>query len=232
MGVKKSSSYQYSSGGSGGLSLDRSMLHMKLNEKELLNGLNSRMVAYIDKVRYLEEQNSMLEEKIAEAKAKRTSMLTEEMKEELVQLRDQVCAATLEKVNVEIERDNLCGAARELRFKMEHEGRLQADLDEELGRLRKDIDDANMVRFDLETKIETLREEIDYQKKMHEEEIEELKAQIREQGYNIEVDDISPDISEMLRQIRAQYEQMVIKNRDETESWYKSKLKIWTARRR
>ena len=52
---------------------------------------------------------------------------------------------------------------------MEHEGRLRADLDEELGRLRKDIDDANMVRFDLETKIETLREEIDYQKKMHEE---------------------------------------------------------------
>merc|ERR1712183_1151012 len=94
----------------------------------------------------------------------------------------------------------------------------------ELGRLRKDIDDANMVRFDLETKIETLREEIDYQKKMHEEEIEELKAQIREQGYNIEVDDISPDISEMLRQIRAQYEQMVIKNRDETESGYKSKF--------
>merc|ERR1719354_160897 len=151
------------------------MLHMKLNEKELLNGLNSRMVAYIDKVRYLEEQNQILEEKIAEAKSKRTSVLTDAMKEELIQL-------------------------------------------------RKDIDDANMVRFDLETKIETLREEIDYQKKMHEEEIEELKAQIREQGYNIEVDDISPDISEMLRQIRAQYEQMVIKNRDETESWYKSKF--------
>merc|ERR1719457_53263 len=189
------------------------MLHMKLNEKELLNGLNSRMVAYIDKVRYLEEQNQILEEKIAEAKSKRTSVLTDAMKEELIQLRDQVCAATLEKVNVEIERDNLCGQASELRFKMEHEGRLRADLDEELGRLRKDIDDANMVRFDLETKIETLREEI-----------EELKAQIREQGYNIEVDDISPDISEMLRQIRAQYEQMVIKNRDETESWYKSKF--------
>ena len=41
-------------------------------------------------VRYLEEQNQILEEKIAEAKSKRTSVLTDAMKEELIQLRDQV----------------------------------------------------------------------------------------------------------------------------------------------
>lgn len=226
---KETSSYSYSSSsggatGGGASGLDRTMLHMKLNEKELLGGLNSRMVAYIDKVRYLEEQNGILERKIAEAKAKRTSYLTEEMLEELIQLRDQVNEATLAKVKSEIERDNLCGSASELRFKLDHEGRLRTDLDDELGRLRKDIDDANMVRFDLETKIETLREEIDYQKKMHEEEILEFQQQIREQGYNIEVDDIAPDISELLRQIRAQYEQIVMKNRDETENWYKSKF--------
>lgn len=229
----KRTSYSFSSGsgsgGGGGASigssgLERSMMTMKLNEKELLTGLNSRMVAYIDKVRYLEEQNQLLEKKIAEGKAKRGSELTAEQLENLVQLRDQVNEATLAKVKSEIERDALCGTASEIRFKLDHEGRLRADLDDELGRLRKDIDDANMVRFDLETKIETLREEIDYQKKMHEEEIEELHAQIREQGYNIEVDDIAPDISELLRQIRAQYEQIVMKNRDETESWYKSKF--------
>ena len=51
-----------------------------------------------------------------------------------------------------------------------------------------------------------------------------MEAHIREQGYNIEIDDIAPDISELLRQIRAQYEQIVMKNRDETENWYKSKV--------
>jgi len=209
-------------GGTNGL--ERSMMTMKMNEKDLLNGLNGRMVNYIEKVRFLEEQNQALEKQIAAAKKKRTSNLSEEKLEELRQLRDQVNEATLEKAKSEIERDSLCGTASELRFKMDHEGRLRSDLDDELGRLRKDIDDANMVRFDLETKIETLREEIDYQKKMHEEEIDEMEAHIREQGYNIEIDDIAPDISELLRQIRAQYEQIVMKNRDETENWYKSKF--------
>jgi len=231
--ISKRTSYSYSSssGGSGGLGasagstgMERTMMNMKLNEKEVLNGLNSRMVSYIDKVRYLEEQNHLLEKKINEGKIKGSSSLTAEQWEELSRLRQEVNDATLEKVKAEIERDNLCGTASELRFKLDHEAKLRADLDDELGRLRKDIDDASVVRFDLETKIETLREKIDYQKKIHEEEIEEREAQIREQGFNVEVDDITPDISELLRQIRAQYEQMVLKDQDETENLYKAKF--------
>jgi len=210
--------------GSASTGLERSMMHIKLNEKELLDGLNSRMVAYIEKVRYLEEQNQILEKKLLDAKKDRVSSLSDEMMEELVQLRDQVNSATLAKVKSEIERNNLCGTASELRFKLDHEEKLRADLDDELGRLRKDIDDADMVRFDLESKIENLREEIDSQKEMHKEQVEELQAEISAQSYNIEVDDIAPDISELLRQIRAQYEQIVMKNRDETETWYKSKF--------
>ena len=46
---------------------------------------------------------------------------------------------------------------------------MRAELDDELGRLRKDVDDATMVRVDLERKIETLKEELEYGKKMHNE---------------------------------------------------------------
>ena len=53
--------------------------------------------------------------------------------------------------------------------RLDHEGRLRTELDEELGRLRKDVDDATMVRVDLERKIETLKEELEYGKKLHEE---------------------------------------------------------------
>jgi len=55
-------------------------------------------------------------------------------------------------------------------------------------------------------------------------EIEDLKEQIKNQGTSVEVDGMAPDITELLRQIREQYEQMVLKNRDETESWYKAKV--------
>ena len=42
-----------------------------------------------------------------------------------------------------------------------------------------DVDDATMVRVDLERKIETLHEELDYTRKVRMEEIEDLKQQIQ-----------------------------------------------------
>ena len=54
-------------------------------------------------------------------------------------------------------------------------------MEDELQRLRKDVDDATMVRVDLERKIETLREELEYNRKVHGEEMEDLKEQIASQ---------------------------------------------------
>ena len=48
----------------------------------------------------------------------------------------------------------------ELSHKLEDELQLRIELDEELQRMRKDVDDATMVRVDLERKIEGLREEL------------------------------------------------------------------------
>lgn len=62
-------------------------------------------------------------------------------------------------------------------------------------------------------------------------EIDDLKQQIANQGVNIEVDGIAPDVAELLRQIRAQYETIVIQNRDEAEAWYKKKVKLIRDRR-
>merc|ERR1712147_117515 len=49
------------------------------------------------------------------------------------------------------------------------------------------------------------------------------KEQIASQGINVEVDGITPDMNEILREIRVEYEQIQVKNRDEAEEWYKKK---------
>ncbi|XP_078489400.1 intermediate filament protein IF-D [Ciona intestinalis] len=217
-------SYSASSSGGGASATNLDLGGLKLNEKETLNGINNRFASYIEKVRYLEEQNSKLDKRIREASARKTVDLGEDKLQKLRRLRAQVDEATLAKVRSEIARDNLRGEASEIKWKLEHEGRLRSELDDELGRLRKDVDDATMVRVDLERKIETLREELEYGKKLHAEEIDDLKAQVRDQGVNVEVDGIAPDVAELLRQIRAQYESIVLKNKDEAEQWYKNKF--------
>ena len=237
--VTKRTSYSFSSSNTGGgLSsgaagasmssvgmMEGDMLNLRLNEKELLNGLNSRMAAYIEKYRFLEVENEKPEKMVQEASSKKQNYLGPDKLEKLRRLRAQVDDATLAKARSEIMRDDLRGQASELKWKLDHEARLRAELDDELGRLRKDVDDATMVRVDLERKIETLKEELEYGKKMHQEEIDDLKEQIRNQGTSVVVEEgLSPDVAELLKQIRAQYEQMVMKNRDEAEQWYKTKF--------
>lgn len=87
--------------------------------------------------------------------------------------------------------------------------------------MRKDVDDATMVRVDLERKIETLHEELDYSRKVRLEEVEDLKQQISEQGLSVEVDGITPDMNQILNEIRKEYDVIALKNRDEAEMWYK-----------
>lgn len=57
-----------------------------------------------------------------------------------------------------------------------------------------------------------------------------MKEQIKNQTTNIEVDGVAPDVAELLRQIREQYEQMVMKNRSEAEEWYKSKVRLFESK--
>lgn len=195
-----------------------------VDEKAQLGSLNNRFASYIEKVRFLEEQNKILELKIKQA-SKRQSEIekSEEKNEEIKSHRINIDDTTMLKVRLQVERDNLKGDAVELSRKLEDENGLRNDLEDELQRLRKDVDDATMVRVDLERKIETLREELEYNRKVHTEEMEDLKEQIASQGINVEVDGITPDMNEILKEIRAEYETIQVKNRDEAEDWYKKK---------
>ncbi|KTG36471.1 hypothetical protein cypCar_00002486 [Cyprinus carpio] len=88
----------------------------------------------------------------------------------------------------------------------------------------EDVDAATLARLDLERRIETLQEEIAFLKKIHEEEIRELQAQMQESQVQIQMDMSKPDLTAALRDIRAQYEGIAAKNIAEAEDWYKSKV--------
>ncbi|CAJ0965085.1 unnamed protein product [Ranitomeya imitator] len=87
-----------------------------------------------------------------------------------------------------------------------------------------DVDNASLARVDLERKLESLQEEIIFLKKLHDEEIRELQAQLQEQHVQIEMDVAKPDLTSALRDVRQQYENVAAKNLQDAEEWYKSKI--------
>ncbi|KAG7250513.1 hypothetical protein CRUP_008832, partial [Coryphaenoides rupestris] len=87
-----------------------------------------------------------------------------------------------------------------------------------------DVDNASLARLDLERKIESLQEEIMFLRKIHEEELADLQAQVQEQHVQIEMDVVKPDLTAALRDVRQQYECLATKNLQESEEWYKSKF--------
>ncbi|XP_077892235.1 vimentin-like [Ictidomys tridecemlineatus] len=92
------------------------------------------------------------------------------------------------------------------------------------GNSTPDVDNASLARLDLERKVESLQEEIAFLKKLHDEEIQELQAQIQEQHVQIYVDVSKPDLTAALHDVGQQYESVAAKNLQEAEEWYKSKF--------
>ncbi|XP_010295682.1 PREDICTED: desmin, partial [Phaethon lepturus] len=107
---------------------------------------------------------------------------------------------------------------------LQEEIQLKEEAENNLAAFRADVDAATLARIDLERRIESLQEEIAFLKKVHEEEIRELQAQLQEQHIQVDMDISKPDLTAALRDIRAQYESIAAKNIAEAEEWYKSKV--------
>ncbi|XP_036046166.1 keratin, type I cytoskeletal 18 [Onychomys torridus] len=91
--------------------------------------------------------------------------------------------------------------------------------------LRKVVDDTNITRLQLETEIEALKEELLFMKKNHEEEVKGLEAQIARSGLTVEVDaPKSQDLSKIMADIRAQYEELAQKNREELDKYWSQQI--------
>merc|ERR1711981_1397740 len=198
--------------------------NQRQNEKENLKDLNNRFASYIEKVRSLEIQNKALEAKLNQLQNVRPANVDKMYEEELRRLRAEVNELTSIKDRAEMQRDNLADDAQKWRDKFDDEHRLRKELEQEVGNLRKDCDDATLVRTDLERRLETTVEEIEFLRRCHEEEVRELREQLAQQeSIKIEAP-AGPNLLEELDRMRAYYEELAAKNRQEMDEWANQKV--------
>ncbi|XP_012736600.2 peripherin [Fundulus heteroclitus] len=209
--------------------INQEFLATRSNEKAELQELNDRFASFIEKVRYLEQQNGALQQELNQFKGQyqhgQPNRASELFQEEVKELRRQLDAVGKERDQYQLERDNLAEDLALLKQRLEEEAQKRADAEHNLVAFRKDVDDATLSRLELERKIESLMDEIEFLKKLHDEEIQDVQVSVQTQQLKMEVDSSArPDLTGALRDIRAQYETIAMKNMQESEEWYKSKF--------
>uniref|UniRef100_A0A8C2W2I9 Keratin, type I cytoskeletal 17 n=1 Tax=Chinchilla lanigera TaxID=34839 RepID=A0A8C2W2I9_CHILA len=196
------------------------------SEKVTMQNLNDRLASYLDKVRALEEANADLEVKIRDWYQRQRPAETKDYSpyfKTIEDLRNKILTATVDNANVLLQIDNARLAADDFRTKYETELNLRMSVEADINGLRRVLDELTLSRADLEMQIESLKEELAYLKKNHEEEMLSLRGQVSG-DVNVEMD-AAPgvDLSRILNEMRDQYEKMAEKNRREAEEWFFSK---------
>ncbi|CAL8339441.1 unnamed protein product [Merluccius merluccius] len=210
--------------------VNQEFLATRSNEKAELQELNDRFASFIDKVRYLEQQNGSLQLELNQFKGQQQqgqpSRATDLFQDELRELRRQLDDVGKERDQYRVERDNLAEDLGQLRQRLDEEAQKRAEAEGNLIIFRKDVDDATLARLELERKIESLMDEIEFLKKLHDEEIQDVHVSVQTQQIQMEMVEQTtrPDLTAALKDIRAQYENIASKNMQESEEWYKSKF--------
>uniref|UniRef100_A0A4W5NUP5 Keratin 5 n=1 Tax=Hucho hucho TaxID=62062 RepID=A0A4W5NUP5_9TELE len=209
------------------LEIDPNIQIVRTNEKEQIKGLNNRFASFIDKVRFLEQQNKMLETKwsLLQDQTTTRSNIDAMFEAYIANLRRQLDGLGGEKVKLEGELMNMQGLVEDFKNKYEDEINKRASVENEFVLLKKDVDGAYMNKVELEARVDSLQDEINFLRAIYEAELSELQGQIKDTSVVVEMDNSrNLDMDSIVAEVRAQYEDIANRSRAEAESWYKQKF--------
>ncbi|XP_056131273.1 keratin, type II cytoskeletal 8-like [Lampris incognitus] len=208
------------------LEIDPTIQAVRTQEKEQIKTLNNRFASFIDKVRFLEQQNKMLETKwsLLQDQTTTRSNIDGMFEAYIGNLRRQLDGLGNEKVKLEGELRNMQGLVEDFKNKYEDEINKRAAVENEFVLLKKDVDGAYMNKVELEAKVDALQDEINFLRAVYEAELRELQSQIKDTSVIVEMDNSrNLDMDSIVAEVRAQYEEIANRSRAEAESWYKQK---------
>uniref|UniRef100_A0A8B9M125 IF rod domain-containing protein n=1 Tax=Accipiter nisus TaxID=211598 RepID=A0A8B9M125_9AVES len=208
------------------LEIDPNIQRVRKEEKEQIKTLNNRFASFIDKVRFLEQQNKMLETKWSLLQDQKTtrSNIAPMFETYINNLRRQLDGLLNDKARLEGEMKNMQDLVEDFKSKYEDEINKRTAAENEFVVLKKDVDAAYMNKVELEAKVDALTDEINFLRALYEAELKELQAQISDTSVVLSMDNSrNLDLDSIIAEVKAQYEEIANRSRAEAESWYQSK---------
>ncbi|NXJ87070.1 K2C8 protein, partial [Trogon melanurus] len=93
--------------------------------------------------------------------------------------------------------------------------------------LKKDVDEAYMSKVELESRLESLTDEINFLRQLYDEELRELQCQVSDTSVVLSMDNNrSLDLDGIIAEVKAQYEDIANRSRAEAESMYQIKVTL------
>ncbi|XP_015677402.1 keratin, type II cytoskeletal 5-like isoform X1 [Protobothrops mucrosquamatus] len=211
------------------LEIDPTIEKVRKEEGEQIKILNNKFASFIDKVRFLEQQNKVLETKwtLLQKHDQKTVMSNVEPLFEayINNLRTQVNDLEKEKVKLDGELHTTQNLVEDYKSKYEDEINKRTDAENDFVILKKEVDAAYMNKADLETRLQSLVDETDFLRLLHETELADLQRQISDTSVVLSMDNNRYlDLDSIIAEVKAQYEDIAKKSRAEAEAWYQSKF--------
>uniref|UniRef100_H0VP65 Keratin, type II cytoskeletal 8 n=1 Tax=Cavia porcellus TaxID=10141 RepID=H0VP65_CAVPO len=189
----------------GGLGLGGITAVQAVHIQEKIKNLNNKFASFIDKVRFLEQQNKMLETKWSLLQQQKTSRSN---------MGNMFESGAWQHA----------GDVEDFKNEYEDEINKRTEMENEFALIKKDVDEAYMNKVELESRLEGLTDEINFFRQLYEEEIRELQLQISDTSVVLSMDNgRSLDLDGIIAEVKAQYEEIANRSRAEAESTYQIK---------
>ncbi|XP_065743962.1 keratin, type II cytoskeletal 4 [Phocoena phocoena] len=211
------------------MEIDPEIQKVRTEEREQIKTLNDRFASFIDKVRFLEQQNKVLETKwnLLQQQATTTSSknLDPFFEAYLSALRKQLDTLTNNKGRLQFELKIMQDSVEDFKAKYEDEINKRTAAENDFVVLKKDVDATYMNKAELEAKVEARNDEINFLRVLYAAELSQMQTHVSDMSVVLSMDNNrNLDLDGIIAEVKAQYEDIAQRSKAEAEALYQTKV--------
>ncbi|XP_075690339.1 keratin, type I cytoskeletal 18-like [Rhinoderma darwinii] len=195
------------------------------NDKEVMQNLNNRLASYLEKVCALEKSNKQLEIQIREKLSEDTAVKKDysDYFTLINTLRKQITDSISDNTNLLLAIDNSKLAADDFKEKWNTESAFRQAVERDSNSLRKAKDDHVIVNDSLRADVDSLQGQLLTLKNDHKQDLADLREKLDNGKVEVAVDAVQgPDLTSILSEVRAQYEDIIERNKQEADDLFQT----------
>ncbi|XP_062058160.1 keratin, type II cytoskeletal 73-like [Lepus europaeus] len=209
--------------------LDPEIQRVRAQEREQIKALNNKFASFIDKVRFLEQQNQVLETKWALLQQLDLNNCRNNLEPifegYISSLQRQLETLAGDRVRLDSELRTMRDVVEDYKKRYEEEINKRTTAENEFVVLKKDVDAAYLSKVELQAKVDALDRETKFFKCLYEGEIAQMQSHISDTSVVLSMDNNrNLDLDSIIAEVRAQYEDIAQRSKVEAEALYQTKF--------